>query len=493
MQTEISSPETLGPYTLIREIGHGGMSVVHQAVDRRTGKTVALKVHAIPPSLAATERRSVLARFGREARAMARLSHPGIIAIHEVGEQDGMHFLAMEYLDGLPLSERLESGPLTASEAAPILSQVAEAIDAVHAAGVVHRDIKPSNVMLLPDGTAKLLDFGVARQSEDTTITATHSIVGSPTYMAPERVEGALGDPPSDIWALGVLLYEMLAGRPPFEGASIPSVLYQVTHATPAPIPHLSGPVQQVVRRALEKDLQRRYPTARALADALTAALQTSAGPAWAAPLRRWGPWAAMLAVIVGVGQGLVMRHRQTPPPERNTAAVQPLTSVPTASRPVVTSPSPPPHPARHSRGYRRSPAMSSAPTIPARLAPVRQTQRRRMTQRGYIPVAVRPPAPSPGKVVAPRHTLHQTAPAHPRNVRPIPPPRPVELDAQPTPRRHPVPWYLRREPPLPRPEAGPATQAQPPAMRPGQPREDKDSETRKLQDLEKFIWSEGR
>ena len=194
------------------------MSVVHQAVDRRTGKTVALKAHTVPPSLSSSERNAVMVRFAREARTVARLSHPSIVAIHEVGEHEGTHFLAMEYLDGNTLAERLTAGPLTPAQAAPILAQVADALDAVHAAGIVHRDIKPTNVMLLPEGGVKLLDFGVARQSEDTTVTATHSIVGSPTYMAPEQVQGELGDAASDRWALGVLLYEMLAGKPPFDG-----------------------------------------------------------------------------------------------------------------------------------------------------------------------------------------------------------------------------------------------------------------------------------
>ena len=209
---------------------------------------------------------------------MARLSHPGIVAIHEVGDQEGMHFLAMEYLEGRTLRERIEAGLIAPADAAAILSQIAAAIDAVHATGIVHRDVKPGNVMLLPDGTAKLLDFGIARQSEDTTVTATHSIVGSPTYMAPEQVQGDLGEPSADIWALGVLLYEMLAGRPPFEGASIPSILYQVVHANPAPIPHIAVSLQRVLRRALEKDPHHRYPDARSLASAFTEALETSPG-----------------------------------------------------------------------------------------------------------------------------------------------------------------------------------------------------------------------
>ena len=326
------TPETLGPYTLIRQIGQGGNSVVHQAVDRRTGKAVALKAHVIPPSLSSGERAGLLVRFGREAQAMARLSHPNIVAIHEVGEQDGTHFLAMEYLEGQTLRERLTRGPLTPTQAAPILAQIAGAVDAVHAAGIVHRDIKPGNIMLLPDGRAKLLDFGIARQSEDTTVTAAHSIVGSPAYMAPEQVNGDLGDPASDIWALGVLLYEMLAGRPPFQGANIPSVLFQVTHATPPPVLHVGGTVQRVLRRALEKAPVRRYPTARALADALQDAVGASLNTPWPELTRRWGPWAAVCVVGAALGTLLVMQHTRTPEASRSESALPSLPPAPSAS-----------------------------------------------------------------------------------------------------------------------------------------------------------------
>ena len=172
----------------------------------------------------------------------------------------GTYFLAMEYLSGQTLRERMNSGPLTPGQAQPILAQVGAALDAVHKAGIIHRDIKPSNVMLLPDGTAKLLDFGIARQSDDTTITSTGMLIGSPSYMAPEQALGETSTTASDIWALGVLAYEMLAGQPPFTAPNIPSVLYQIAHQTPPPIPGVTMAVQKVVRHALDRNPARRYP-----------------------------------------------------------------------------------------------------------------------------------------------------------------------------------------------------------------------------------------
>ena len=319
--------KTIGGYTLLREIGRGGMSTVYAAREEGTGRTVALKLLTLPPALSSAQQHDLVARFAREARAVAGLSHPGIVGIQDIGEQDGTHFLAMEFLDGETLRERLAHGPLTPAQALPILRQVADALDAVHAAGVVHRDVKPGNVMLLPDGTAKLLDFGVARQSDDTTITNTGAIIGSPAYMAPEQVRGEPGTGASDVWALGALLYEILAGRPPFAGPGIPSVLYQVTHENPPPVIGLTRGVQRVLRRTLEKNPQRRYPSARAVADALADALPHRRAeatgifiPSLARPPRiRW-PWAT-LALPVLLGLCLAgWRHQQARPAARPAA-----------------------------------------------------------------------------------------------------------------------------------------------------------------------------
>lgn len=352
---------TLAHYEIVREVGRGGMSVVYEARDGRTHRTVALKVLTMPQGLARKQQEDMLARFGREAHAMAGLSHPNIVTIHELGEEKGHHFLVMEYLRGETLRQRLARGPLTPAQALPILTQIAQALDAVHAQGVVHRDIKPSNVILLPDGTAKLLDFGIARQSDDTTVTNTGAIVGSPAYMSPEQIRGEPGTPASDLWALGVLLYETLAGHPPFTGGSIPAVLYQVTHENPVPVVGLPTPVQRVLRRALDKNPQRRHPTAVALADALHDALPefrpSAPGVSRFVPTRRPWIWAALLIPVL-IGISLVALIRNHPP---TTAPSVPMSHMPISGRRTETPKQPTRRRSTH-RGIRRAPGKKAAP-----------------------------------------------------------------------------------------------------------------------------------
>ena len=272
-----SAPNPLVQYRLLRETGRGAMSLVWEAVDTRVGRRVAIKTLVAPGTLGAGERAAWAARMEREARAVARLSHPNIVTTYEVGREDGQPYLVMEFLAGQTLRQRLRAGPLPPDEAARILDQAAAALDAVHAAGVVHRGIKPAGFMLLPDGTVKLMDFGIARQEDDTLVTQADTMVGSPSYMAPEQINGDPHGPAGDVWALGVILYEMLAGRTPFGGDRIAAVLEQVTTADPPPIPGLPPPIQAVLRRALAKDPIGRYPSAGALAAAFRAALSAPA------------------------------------------------------------------------------------------------------------------------------------------------------------------------------------------------------------------------
>ncbi len=269
----------VGPYLLRRELGRGGMSVVYEARDTRTGGEVALKLLSVPPTFAAEEAGRLVARFEREARTMARLSHPNIIEVCEVGAADGQHFLAMEYLHGQTLRERLKQSKLTLGEAYAVLTQVAGAMDAVHAAGIVHRDIKAANVMLLPDGTAKLLDFGIARSREEAAITNADAVIGTPASLAPEQVRGEAASVATDLWSLGVLAYEMFAGHPPFGGPIVANVLFQVTSRPPVAAPHLPKALGKVLRRALDKDPARRYSATATFVQAVKSALPKSALP----------------------------------------------------------------------------------------------------------------------------------------------------------------------------------------------------------------------
>lgn len=317
VKSDPNAAQSIAHYTLRREIGRGGMSSVYEAEDTRTGTNFALKLLTLPPSLTTDEKNNLIARFEREARIISRLSYPNIVDIHEVGEDNGRHFLAMEYLHGETLRERMTREILTPEESQKILSQIAGAVDAVHAAGIVHRDIKPTNIMLLPDGTAKLLDFGIARSSEETSITSTGILVGSPSYMAPEQIKGEAGTAATDLWAMGVLAYEMLSGHPPFTGQTVANVLYQITNELPARTPTLSVAVQKALRRALDKNPARRYPNAAALLSALEEAQPEipSATPMIAArphprSAPRWLPAAALLVLfLLGFSWTLRQRH----------------------------------------------------------------------------------------------------------------------------------------------------------------------------------------
>jgi serine/threonine protein kinase len=275
-------------YRILAEAGRGGMGVVYKAEDLKLGRVVALKF--LPEELAAHP--PAIERLRREAHMIGALNHPGICTLHELGEAgpEGMLFLVLELLQGQSLADRLAGGPLPVSETVQIARQILDALAAVHGIQIVHRDLKPSNVFLTPHGV-KLLDFGLARSAgvappgdaEDTrtatTFTAPGSIVGTPHYMAPEQVAGLAAGPAADIFAVGCILYEMLAGRRAFDGATAIDVLYAVVHHNP---PLLAGSreieaLDQVIRRALAKRPQDRYTYAREMLDAVSA-VSPSAG-----------------------------------------------------------------------------------------------------------------------------------------------------------------------------------------------------------------------
>jgi eukaryotic-like serine/threonine-protein kinase len=258
------SPGTLlgGRYEVIRLLSRGGMAEVYLATDRQLGRRVAIKV--ILEQLAEDER--FVARFRREARAAASLSHPNVVSVHDVGSHHGVPFLVMENVPGRTLAEILrEQGPLPPDRVAEIGAAAALALAAAHRAGIVHRDVKPGNIMLTDSGQVKVLDFGIARALQWTPITDTYSVHGTAEYMSPEQVRGEGVDRRSDLYSLGAVLYELLAGRPLFAGESSLAVAYKHIEETPPP-PDAPGDLTAIVMRCLAKHPADRHRDAGQLA-----------------------------------------------------------------------------------------------------------------------------------------------------------------------------------------------------------------------------------
>jgi serine/threonine protein kinase len=276
----------IGRYEIIRELGRGGTAIVYEAMDPVDGGRVALKVLTPAAQMPSAQRDEMFARLQREARVIERMNHPGIVAVLDLGVDDlnpdsPLPYLVMELVPGETLAQRLErTGPLPPAEAVVMLEQIAAPLDAIHGAGIVHRDVKPSNIMLLPDGQAKLMDFGIARLNDDTMITRTGAIIGSPAFMSPEQAMGQPATAASDRWAFAALAYSALTGRLPFQGENIPAVLYQIIHGAPAPIEGAEPALNRAFEHAFARDPGARYPTASALAAAVRAALEHHDAPA---------------------------------------------------------------------------------------------------------------------------------------------------------------------------------------------------------------------
>ncbi|MFI1418319.1 serine/threonine-protein kinase [Streptomyces sp. NPDC020731] len=254
-----------GRYRVEARLGRGGMGVVWRATDQLLGRGVAVKELPLDETLSAADARRQRDRTLREARALAQLSHPHIIVVHDVVEDDERPYIVLELIDGPSLADRVaEQGPVDAAEAARIGIDLLGALRAAHAAGVLHRDLKPANV-LLENGTGRvvLTDFGIARVSGSTTLTETGSFVGSPEYTAPERMSGARTGPESDLWSLGALLCAALSGESPFRRDSLGGVLHAVVVDEIRP-PVEAGPILPVVRGLLERDPDRRLDADRA-------------------------------------------------------------------------------------------------------------------------------------------------------------------------------------------------------------------------------------
>jgi len=260
-------PLRFGRYIVDSEIGRGAMGVVYRALDPVLDRTVAVKTIAL--SADPEEREKSEARFYQEAKAAGGLNHPAIITIHDVGREGGVVWMAMELLEGTELRAVLARGRLPVESVLDIVAQVADALAFAHDRGVVHRDIKPANIMLVRGGKVKLMDFGIARLWISDVKTQTGILLGSPKYMSPEQAAGNPLDQRSDIFSLGVVLYEMLTGMPPFTGRDVTQLLFNVATATPPPPSALNGAVTElldlVIAKALAKDPAGRYGDAHEL------------------------------------------------------------------------------------------------------------------------------------------------------------------------------------------------------------------------------------
>ena len=241
MVPEIGPPRIPG-YEILEVLGRGGMGVVYKAVHLRLNRAVALKMLLAGAFATRAERQ----RFSREAEVVAKLRHPNIVQVHDVGDLDGRPYFTMEFVEGGSLAELIAGTPRPARQAAELMATLADAMEAAHRGGIVHRDLKPSNVLLTADGTPKIGDFGLARHLEvGPSLTQSGAAVGTPSYMAPEQARGKSGEagPAADIYALGAMLYELLTGRPPFRAESAAETLHQVITRDPVPPSRLNAKV----------------------------------------------------------------------------------------------------------------------------------------------------------------------------------------------------------------------------------------------------------
>ena len=275
--TAIALPTQLGRYKILDEIGRGAMGVVYLAKDPLIGRLVALKTFRLGSALAGRELEMFRARFIREAQSAGILSHPNIVTIHDVVERsdEGATFIAMEYVRGTDLKERLAAGRLELEEAVHIVSEVAKGLEYAHSKGVVHRDVKPANILITQERLVKLTDFGIARL-ETSNLTLDGQLLGTPNYMAPEQIQGQATDLRADVFSLGVVLYEMLTGEKPFKGENVTVVTHRIVYDDFTPpedyVGHLPAPFLALLGRALAKDPGERYPGIREMAEALRAA-----------------------------------------------------------------------------------------------------------------------------------------------------------------------------------------------------------------------------
>ena len=317
---------TISHYRITEKLGEGGMGVVYKAEDTKLDRPVALKFLA-PHLLRDDEGRE---RFQREAKAAARLDHPNICTVHEIDEAEGRTFIAMAFLEGRPLSERIQEGPLKLPEALSIAIQMAEGLEAAHEKGITHRDIKPDNIMLMSGsrGLVKLMDFGLALPAGTSKLTQHGTLLGTINYMSPEQAEGARTGHTTDIWSLGVVLYEMVAGEKPFRGDFDQAVVFSIIHEPPEPLTALRTGVPKELERIVDKCLAKKSEERYQHADELLVDLQAlrrelEPQPSKVAPTPITakhtspaiiGAWSAVLLVALGLGWWLTHSTQEPPP-----------------------------------------------------------------------------------------------------------------------------------------------------------------------------------
>lgn len=308
--------DRIGRFRISKELGRGAMGVVYQAIDPTIGRPVAIKTVRLREVDDDGERSRLRERLFREARAAGVLSHPGIVTIYDMDEEDGLAYIAMQLVNGPTVESLLNSArPLTPEQIFRILRQTASALDFAHSKGIVHRDIKPANIMIDEDGTVKIADFGIAKASANGKLTASGTILGTPNYMSPEQVQGSRTDGRSDQFSLGVVAYEILTGERPFSGENLGTVVYRIVAeqaAAPARVnPALGERIGEVLQRALEKNPKRRFISCTEFVSSLEAACAET--PGWHLLSTGSSPKAAV--ELATASQGIRSKFRRSGSP----------------------------------------------------------------------------------------------------------------------------------------------------------------------------------
>jgi serine/threonine protein kinase len=376
-----------GRYELGPLLGQGGMATVRDATDQRLGRRVAVKI--LRADLAAQPR--ARARFETEASAAARLVHPNVVTVFDSGEENGIPFLVMERLPGRTFADEIGAGPVAIARVCDVAREILAALTAAHAAGIVHRDIKPANVLVCADGRVKVSDFGIAKTIDDTDQTQTMELLATPGYLAPERIAGEPASARSDLYSVGVLVYEALTGQRPFSGATPVTLMRAIERGEPESLtelrPEVPAALVAVVARSMALEPERRFASAPEMAAALAASTEldetvaidvpprdgttqtlpsplavpvavspTAAAPARSGRTRSTAVGIAIGAVLAAIVLAVFISQRDPAQPAAPPATVATTTSTPTTAAPTtaaqVVAPTPPPGPAnKNDRG----------------------------------------------------------------------------------------------------------------------------------------------